>query len=846
MGCKNSKLYVLCVLRAFAVFFSLSNYDESTNHVFMKSPVRLDWHNPVFVLPASYGLLAVVGLLDYWTGPDISFSIFYIVPISLITWFMNRSHGFVAAFVCALIWLVIDVSTGATSLVSLTPYWNAIVRLGFFALTVVLIAKIQDLNRRLVSLLEERTSAWVKEVAQRQRTERSLYESEKQFRMLIGGLNGAYFVSNAGGHIKYGSPEMVARSGYSEKEFIGMLYVRFIHTADRRRVVQFYLEQTKNGAQEVSCQFRICVRSGEIIWVELVTRIVRNGEGNVLEYHNILRDINKQKKAEEQILLLAHAVASTSQAVTITDEFNRFTLVNKAFLDMYGFTESEVLGKTPELILSEKNSPEKIREIAEETMRGGWSGELINRKKNGVEFPIFLTSSPVRNADGKVVGLMGFALDITERRRSQEMIRQSEMQFRTVVETMREGVVRVDNDNHIEYVNDRFCEMLGYGRGELFLLPSLDRLFCKEDLQFFDAQSAMRKNGEAGQYEIRLRKKSGALLWVQVSASPITDAGGAAIGSLGVVADVSERKRAEIALLKAEARLEKLFQPNPKDFDENAAMTREASRIMGDFALRIDMTIQRMEKVIKHVLSFSSLASHELRTPLAIIRNQLEESMRRKISLNKFRGDIASVYDETLRLQRTVTDLLAIGSMLAGSFKLDLQPLDFYNFLKNFYEEALFLTRDKDISVIFAHGAHATIRGDENMLRQVMFNLLDNAIKYIPRGGRIHLNYSVQDQKLVLNFSDNGSGISLEDRERIFDPFSRGSKVGTISGTGLGLTLVKLVVEAHNGSIQVDSEVGKRTTFLITLPLLEQSTTSNEQSFLKIRDAEEPAIHHPK
>jgi PAS domain S-box-containing protein len=790
------------------------------------------------ILLLTYTLIALTGGADYWTGPEISFSIFYVLPIAFATWFANRRQGFIAALVSSAVWLTLDLVGDKAPHGFTIPFWNAVVRLAFFALTVALIAKIKELNFRLVKLFNERTSAWVREVAERQKTERSLYESEGQFRSLIESLSEAYYVCDVDGRIKYASEEMFRRSGYPEKELIGMSYVEFLHPEDRRRIVRFYLGKNRSGAEEVSCQFRVRVRNGESFWVHQVTRIVRDKQGKILEYHNILRDISKQKKTEEQNLLLAHAVASTSQAVTITDEQNRFIFVNKAFLGMYGYTEEEILGTTPDILLSKKRHPQMAEEIVERTKQGGWSGGLINQKKNGDEFPIFLTTSPIKNNDGKIIGLLGVTTDITEQRHVQQMIRESEIQFRTVVETMREGLVRVDNTQHIEYANNRFCEIIGCDRKKLISFPSFEMLLQKEDLEFFRQECIKLKKGEASQFEIRLRKKSNAYLWVQISAAAITDTAGAVIGSLFVISDISGRKRAESSLLKAEARLEKLFQSPTEDSEGEIETAGGTARIMGDFAQRIDNTTLRMGKIIKHLLSFSSLASHELRTPLAIIRNQLEDSMQRKTSAKKFRSDVASVYDEILRLQQTVSDLLAIGSMLAGTFKLMLLPLDFYTFLKNFYDEALLLTRDKNISIVFARGHHATIMGDENMLRLVMFNLLDNAIKYAPRGGRIHLGYTIQDQQIIMNFSDNGPGIPPEERKRIFDPFTRGSKTGSIGGTGLGLTLVKLVVEAHNGTISVESEMGKRTTFLISLPIA-QPNDSAEIGTNSLKDSQD-------
>ncbi len=788
---------------------------------------RFDLHRPLFLFPISYGLIVLIGIVDYLTGTNISLSIFYLVPISLVAWYGTNKSGYIIAVAGAVIWLIIDISGLISAAGSPLPYWNALVRLGFFIITVILISRIKNLNARLVNLLEETTTAWSKEVAQHKRTEWTLSATESQFRSIIGSLNNVYFILDSKGRLTYVSQYLVEKSGYMEKELIGMLYVRLIAPEDSLKVIQYYNDASNNGALEATFKFRIKTKQGEIIWVEQSTRIVRDSNAVILEYHNIVRDITTEKKTEEQLILLAHAVASTSQMIYITDLQNHFIFVNKAFQDMYGYTESEIVGTTPKIIFSEKNDSIPLHIIFEQTINGGWRGEIIHRKNNGAEFRVFLSTSPIKNFTGGVIGLIGVATDITEKYAAQEAIRLSEMQFRTVVETISDGLIRIDTNDTIEYANNRFCEMLGYYSDEIVLHRSVESFFREQDLGFYRRQIMLRKNGKMGSYEIQIKKKSNELLWVQISASPILNSKGKFIGSLGVVTDVSDRKKAEQTLQNAEARLNNLFltDANDSDAEEIELTAHETSQFIEELASRIDTTIRRMEMMIKRVISFSSMSSHELRTPLTIIRNQLEETMVANISVEQMRSNITEVYDETLRLRHTVDHLLAIGSMLSGSFKLDLEPLDVRTFLNKFYDEAVLLTRDKNISVVYSHRHQAIIKGNELMLRQVMFNLLDNAIKFTPAGGKIHLDCAVEQQTVVIHFSDTGSGISSNDLEHVFDTFWRGGNVDGVGGTGLGLTLVKLVVEAHNGSIDVQSDKGKGTSFSISFPLVHSNTT---------------------
>jgi signal transduction histidine kinase len=225
-------------------------------------------------------------------------------------------------------------------------------------------------------------------------------------------------------------------------------------------------------------------------------------------------------------------------------------------------------------------------------------------------------------------------------------------------------------------------------------------------------------------------------------------------------------------------------------------------------------------KSLQQVLHYSSLASHELRTPLTIIRNQLEDGFRGDISFEDLKSIVASTYDEIIRLHHLVNDLLTISTMQSGTIKLDVSEIRFPEFIKEFYDEALLLSREKDVSVVLARGEPAAIQGDRNRLRQLLFNLFDNALKFTPGGGKIHFSYEVRGGRLHIRIADTGPGIPNHQLNRIFEPFYQIDRHGeTHQGAGLGLSLVRWIAEAHRGTVVVESEEGKGTVFIISLPI---------------------------
>ena len=264
-----------------------------------------------------------------------------------------------------------------------------------------------------------------------------------------------------------------------------------------------------------------------------------------------------------------------------------------------------------------------------------------------------------------------------------------------------------------------------------------------------------------------------------------------------------------------------LKQPLDQELPEVSLRTRKEMRGLIE---RLNPLVEKMRDSMRQVLSFTSLASHELRTPLAIVRNELENALQAKTSTKTLKGTVASTYNEILRMSRNVDDLLSLGTLQAGTFKLEKKKVGFHTLLKEFYDEALLLTREKNISVVMGQGPKVYVELDAGRIRQVLFNLLDNAIKHTPERGRIRLNYELRNSDIVLHFADSGPGISPAEISKIFDPFHRGDSQGRGSnGAGLGLSLVKWIVEAHGGFVTVESELGKGTKFIITLPVLSQN-----------------------
>jgi heavy metal sensor kinase len=240
-------------------------------------------------------------------------------------------------------------------------------------------------------------------------------------------------------------------------------------------------------------------------------------------------------------------------------------------------------------------------------------------------------------------------------------------------------------------------------------------------------------------------------------------------------------------------------------------------------SVTLNQMLERLDNAYQQVSRFSADASHELRTPLTIMRGELESILQRESGMSEALCErIGSVLEEAERLSRITESLFAISRLDAGEARIE--PITFYlvDLVRTTTDQMLLLAEEKSIRIAVEADNAARIKGDAARLKQVVVNLLDNAIKYTPAGGRIFIRISTTASRMaVLEIADNGVGIPAAALPHIFERFYRADKVRSreLGGAGLGLSIVRSICQAHGGSVEITSEEGKGTTCRVELPL---------------------------
>jgi heavy metal sensor kinase len=286
-------------------------------------------------------------------------------------------------------------------------------------------------------------------------------------------------------------------------------------------------------------------------------------------------------------------------------------------------------------------------------------------------------------------------------------------------------------------------------------------------------------------------------------------------------------KRALLPVDKIAASAERISSQNLSERLPVARTGDELERL----AIALNHMVQRLDEAFQYSRRFMADASHELRTPLTVLRGELESFIQEPTLAPEWRERLGSALEEVERLAGIVEGLFALSRLDAGEAAAEWVKFDLARLAAATADQMSLLAEDKNIQVTCAAAEPVWVEGDQARLKQVVVNLLDNAIKYTLQGGSVALTVSVLDGKAVLEVADNGIGIPAEALPRVFDRFFRVDKARSreLGGAGLGLSIVKSICTAHHGRVEASSLPGQGSRFRVELPLAAPSTNHHKK-----------------
>jgi two-component system, chemotaxis family, CheB/CheR fusion protein len=501
-----------------------------------------------------------------------------------------------------------------------------------------------------------------------------------------------------------------------------------------------------------------------------------------------LLDINEQKEAAGSLRetrdYLDNLFNYADTPIIVWDRDLKITRFNRAFERLTGRTESDMLGKKVDILFPRDKKREALKQVHRATIAGErWEAvEIPIQPIDGSVRTVLWNSATMFEANGKTpTATIASGQDITERKRAEEALRESEERFRALSETSPVGVGMSSADGLILYTNRSYEHILGYKRDELIGKKAVDLYWEPEDRNSW--VGAMKDSGSVRNVETRLKRKRGTPVWVSINASPISYGDNQAV--MGTIQDITERKQAEEKLLQRTGELE-------ASTEALGASNRELE-------------------------SFSYSVSHDLKAPLrtmdgfsqAVLEeysDKLDEKGQDYLNrVRKASQTMGQLIDDTLKLSR-----ISKAEMYNGE-------VDVSDLAQTIIEDLKIREPERQAEITIVPGILAN--GDKPLLKILLQNLLENAWKFTGKRhvARIELGITEKNGEKVYFIKDNGVGFDMKYADKLFQPFRRLHSSNEFSGTGIGLATAQRVVRRHGGSIWVESEIDKGSTFFFTL-----------------------------
>jgi two-component system NtrC family sensor kinase len=573
-------------------------------------------------------------------------------------------------------------------------------------------------------------------------------------------------------------------TGYSNAELLKMTALSLLGDDNQPFLEDIFVHPERYG-EKVCTEIQLPTAQGEVKDAEVCIALARTPFG-VRKGYAYLRDITEAKQMQRKIKDSEENLRTLFERVRhglfVSSKEGKFLDCNQALLDMLHYpTKEEFL--SIDIAKDLYVNPEDRKAFQERMERDGHvrDMEVEFKKKDGEKITILMTGHPIKNAKGETVGYQGINLDISERKRIENELREANEFFMNLIESSVDGIIATDMKGNIIIFNKGAEILTGYTAEEIIGKIHITKIYPEGIAKEVMTKLRSPEYGGVGRLvptQFNVVNKAGEEIPIQLSAALIYDGKGEEIASVGIFTDLRPRLTMEKKLQETHVQL----------------VSSEKMASLGKLAAGI---AHEINNPLGGILIYSSLMIEDLPQD------------------DPKRGDLSRIVQETGRCKEIVKSLLEF----ARQTEPKMEPTDINRaiteglfFLEN---QALFhnirIIKKLDPVLPF-------VKGNAGQLKQVFMNIIVNAAEAIQGSGTLTITTSpAPDRKSVLvDFTDTGEGIPEENLTRIFDPFFTTKDVG--KGTGLGLATSYGIVEEHGGKIRVKSKVGEGTTFTIELP----------------------------
>lgn len=627
-------------------------------------------------------------------------------------------------------------------------------------------------------------SVW--NILERWRAEEAQRESEQRFRQLVELSQDAIIRLDLQGEVVMVNPAACRMFGYAEKEFLGLTLTGTYLPEERNLAV----ERLKQAANSEKVLFeRLAVRKdGSRICIEVTISPLTQGY-----FQEVIRDITERKKVEEQIKYQAMLIDHVSDAIISTDLDSKILSWNRAAEKIFGWSQEEVKGKSIKEVLRPDTQHGEIEELIDMVLKTGWQEtELVQRRKDGTAIVMQAATSVVKDEKDKAIGLITVSRDVTERKKMETALAESEKRYKMLVENQTDVMAEIDINGVLLFANPAYCRLLGKEKEEL-LGTSVESYIHLEDVEQSrkDLRPVLNPPYTTNS-ECRVLTLKG-WRWIAWTDNAVLDDKGQVTSITCLGRDVTENKMAKEELEKANDQL------------------REVDKLKDNFL---------------------STVSHELRTPLTSIKSFAEILLNYEEDRTTQKEFLGIINEESDRLTRLINDFLDLSKIQAGRMQWRTEEVLMEEAIRSAANSSRPLVEKARLELLmYIEPDLPRVLSDKDRLVQVVTNILGNAVKFTPENGKITLRAwldkgdgELKEQWVTVSITDTGIGIAPENHQKIFERFGQ---VGDVlkdrpRGTGLGLPICKKIIEQFGGKIWLQSDLGKGTTFFFSLPAVKK------------------------
>ncbi|NVM00980.1 MAG: PAS domain S-box protein [Candidatus Helarchaeota archaeon] len=633
-----------------------------------------------------------------------------------------------------------------------------------------------------------------KKTIEHTKTGEELKESEAKYRETLNFLPDIIFEVSDKIELTYANEIAFEKFGFTIEEFNKGLKIDQLLVQNEIERALKYCNKALNGIMLEPDDFLFKRKDGTNFWGRVHTSPIYK-EGKIVGIRGVLSDIDARKRVEEELEQKMREmeifINNIPHMAWLKDVDSNFILANQKFGDVVGMDPEYLRNHTCAICFGEE-AAEKFKEDDKVVMEGKkkitFEETIVD--KDGEEINLETTKSPIFNDNGNVIGTVGIAIDITDSKKIEGKLRESEQRFRNFIETFSDGILVADvEDKKFYFGNKMISEMLGYTLEEIEKLGVMD-IHLKKDLDYVLEQfDKLTRREILLAKDIPIKRKDGTIFYADINTSSIIlDERQYLVGAFR---DITERRNME-------EQLRELTEDLAQKVEEQTQKLKEAQEKL--------IHKEKVEAVGKFVGGISG----KLKSPFEIINNSL---FNLRLKLKDASGDVRRNLNIIQQAVNRACDLI-LGLPEYSKFKL---PMLIKGDVNNIVKEALQDTEIHEDIIVESQLDNnlPSIDLDPNQIKQALINIILNSVQAMPNGGKLTIRTQLKGDFIEVDFKDTGEGIAEEYLEKIFEPLFSTKAVNI----GLGLPIVKDIINKHNGKVTIESKIGEGTKITINLPV---------------------------